>query len=55
MVLFFLVGKETYCFSEGCGWVKFRECSELLFGRRFLLWLNAAVCKLCKASNPVQK
>ena len=23
-----------------CGWVKFRECSELLYGRRFPLLLN---------------
>ena len=26
-----------------CGWVKFRECSELLYGRRFPLWLKLAV------------
>ena len=28
-----------------CGWVKFRECGELLYGRRFLLRLNEAVYK----------
>ena len=22
-----------------CGWIEFRECGELLFGRRFSLWL----------------
>ena len=27
-----------------CGWVKFRECSELLYGRRFPLWLKGVVC-----------
>ena len=26
-----------------CGWVKFRVCSELLFGRRFPLRLKEAV------------
>ena len=26
-----------------CGWVKFRECSELLYGRRFPLMLKGAV------------
>ena len=26
-----------------CGWVKFRECSELLYGRRFPLRLKSAV------------
>ena len=26
-----------------CGWVKFRECSELLYGRRFPLRLKGAV------------
>ena len=25
-----------------CRWVKFRECSELLYGRRFPLWLKGA-------------
>ena len=26
-----------------CGWVKFRECGELLYGRRFPLRLKATV------------
>ena len=26
-----------------CGWVKFRECGELLYGRRFPLRLKGAV------------
>ena len=28
-----------------CGWVKLRECSELLYGRRFPLKLKGAVYK----------
>ena len=28
-----------------CGWIKFRECSELLHGRRFPLKLNWGVYK----------
>ena len=28
-----------------CGWVKFRECSEMLYGRRFPLCLKGAVYK----------
>ena len=28
-----------------CGWVKFRECGELLYGRRFSLRLKGAVYK----------
>ena len=28
-----------------CGWVKFMECSELLYGRRFPLRLKGAVYK----------
>ena len=28
-----------------CGWVRFRECGELLYGRRFPLWLKGAVYK----------
>ena len=28
-----------------CGWVKFSECSELLYGRRFPLWLKGSVYK----------
>ena len=26
-----------------CGWVKFRECGELLYGRRYPVKLKAAV------------
>ena len=26
-----------------CGWVKFMECGELLYGRWFTLWLKGAV------------
>ena len=26
-----------------CGWVKFGECSELLYGRRFIVKLKGAV------------
>ena len=29
----------------GCGWVKFMECSELLYGRRFPLRLKGTVYK----------
>ena len=32
---------------ERCGGVKFRECGELLYGRRFHLRLKWAVCKSC--------
>ena len=28
-----------------CGWVKFRECGELLYGRRFSLRLKGALYK----------
>ena len=28
-----------------CGWVRFRECSELLYGRRFYLKLKWAIYK----------
>ena len=28
-----------------CGWVKFGECSELMYGRRFPLRLKMAVCQ----------
>ena len=28
-----------------CGWVMFRDCGELLYGRRFLLMLKGAVYK----------
>ena len=38
-----------------CGWVKFWECCELLYGRRFALRLKEAVNKLRKASNTVWK
>ena len=31
----------------GCGWVKFRECGELLYGTRFPLRLEGAVCRSC--------
>ena len=36
-----------------CGWVKFRECGELLYDRRITLRLKGAVYKLHKASNTV--
>ena len=38
-----------------CGWVKLRECSELLHGRRFPLKLKAAIYKSCKACITVWK
>ena len=38
-----------------CGWVKFRECGELLYGRTFPLKLKGAIYKLCKFSNTVWK
>ena len=28
-----------------CRWIKIRECSELLYGRRFPLWLKGVVYK----------
>ena len=28
-----------------CVWVKFRECGELLYGRRFYLPLKGAACR----------
>ena len=28
-----------------CGWVKFSECGELLYGMRFPVWLKGAVYK----------
>ena len=28
-----------------CGWVRYRECGELLYGRRFPLWLKGVVYK----------
>ena len=28
-----------------CGWVNLRVCGELLYGRRFPIKLNGAVCK----------
>ena len=31
--------------STRCGWVSIRECGELLYGRRFPLWLKGAVCE----------
>ena len=30
-----------------CGWIKFRECGELIYGRRFPLKLIGAVHKSC--------
>ena len=38
-----------------CGWVKLRECGELLYCRRFPLKLKGAVCKLRRASNTAWK
>ena len=38
-----------------CGWIKFRECGELLHDKRFPLKLKGGVHKLCKASNNVWK
>ena len=29
--------------STSCGWVKFRECGELLYGRKFPLRLKGVV------------
>ena len=37
------------------GLVKFRECGELLYDRRFPLKLKGAICKLCEAGNTVWK
>ena len=37
-----------------CGWVKIRECGELLNGR-FPLKLKGAIYKLCKGNNTVWK
>ena len=36
-----------------CGWVWFRECSELLYGSMFPVKLKGE--ELCKASNAVWK
>ena len=38
-----------------CGRVKFRECGELMYGRRFPLWLKGTVYELCKDINTVWK
>ena len=38
-----------------CGWVEFRECGDLLYGRMFPLELKCAVYELCQASNTVCK
>ena len=38
-----------------CWWVKFRECGDLLYGRRFPLRLNVVVYELCKSTNTVWK
>ena len=37
--------KATVAVRTRCGWVMFRECGELLYGRRFPLRLFGAVCK----------
>ena len=55
---YILVSAGGGCEADGtvttrCGWVKLRECGELLYGRRFPLKLKGAVYKLCKASNTV--
>ena len=34
-----------------CGWVKFRESCELLYGKIFPLWLKGAVYKLLKGQQ----
>ena len=40
----------------GCGWGKFKECGELLYGMRFPLRLKRdCFQELCKASNSVWK
>ena len=41
-----MTGCETAVTARtGCWWVKFRECGELLYGRRFPLMLMGAVCR----------
>ena len=34
----------------GIGWIKFRECGELLYGRRFLLEIKERIPKSCVRS-----
>ena len=38
-------GCEDVTARTRCGWVKFRKCGELLYGRRFPLRLKGAVYK----------
>ena len=38
-----------------CGWIKFRVCGKLLYGRRFPLMLKECLLELLKASNTVWK
>ena len=35
------------------GWVRFRECGELLLGNRFPLKMKGSLSFLCKISNTV--
>ena len=37
------------------GWVRFRECGELLLGNRFLLRMKGSLSLLRKISNTVRK
>ena len=37
------------------GWVRFRECEELLLGNRFPLKIKGSLSLLCKISNTVWK
>ena len=32
------------------GWIKFRECGELLYGRKFLLKMKGRICQSCVRS-----
>ena len=32
------------------GWKKFRECGEILFGKRFSLWMKGKIYELYKIS-----
>ena len=38
-------GCEAAVTARRCWWVMFRECGELLYGRRFPLWLKWTVYK----------
>ena len=41
---------------KGCGWIRLRECGELLYSRRFPLRLKrGCLQELCKSSNFVWK